>query len=191
MLDGFCIALYLVFLSNIPLAAYQKMRTIKLQAYNERWSSEFLNESIKIRSSITNLYMTFHHIGSTAIKGMMSKPTIDILIEVSSLAEVDSFQDKFEELGYIPKGEFGITGRRFFYKGEEVRTHHLHIFESGNPEIQRYINFVDFLNNHPIKAREYESLKIELAIKYKSSPNEYSKEKSAFVRQVEIEARLA
>lgn len=164
------------------------MRTIELQPYSKQWSSEFRNETTRIRKLIHNLYLSSHHIGSTAIKGMVSKPTIDILNEVSNLVEVDGFQDEFENLGYVAKGEFGIVGRRFFYKGEEIRTHHIHVFESGNSEIQRHIDFVSFLNNHPVKAKEYECLKIELARKYNSSPSEYSEGKSKFIRQMEIEA---
>ena len=95
---------------------------------------------------------------------------------------------ELEKLGYVCKGEYGITGRRFFLKGKEVITYHLHIYEEGSPEIQRHINVVEFLTEHPAMAKEYETLKIELARKYKLSPKEYSDGKSEFIKKVEIEA---
>ena len=49
------------------------------------------------------------------------------------------------KLGYIAKGEFGIEGRRFFLKGVYDRTHHMHIFESGSPEVDRHLNFRDYM----------------------------------------------
>jgi hypothetical protein len=35
-------------------------------------------------------------------------------------------------LGYEPKGENGTTGSRYFPKGKDNRTHHLHIFQVGS-----------------------------------------------------------
>ncbi|HHP7836629.1 TPA: hypothetical protein ACSHSI_003660 [Serratia marcescens] len=42
-------------------------------------------------------------------------PTIDILLEVESLPALDSLND----MGYTPRGENGIAGRRYDIKGSE------------------------------------------------------------------------
>ncbi len=98
--------------------------------------------------------MKAYHIGSTAIPEIQSKPVIDILLEVLSLRELDKHTIKLEELGYEAKGDYGIEGRRFFQKGCHVRTHHIHAFETGNPEIKRHALFVAFMNAHPRRLSE-------------------------------------
>ena len=133
--------------------------------------------------------MASYHIGSTAIKGMISKSTIDILIEVRNIEEIDFVLKDFKGLGYISEGEYGIKGRRFFHKGGDKRTHHIHIFETGNPEIQRHRDFVEFLSCRPVWAEKYRRLKIALADKYKSLPNEYSEGKREFIEKVDREAK--
>ncbi|MGK8661725.1 GrpB family protein [Serratia marcescens] len=44
-------------------------------------------------------------------------PTIDILLEVESLPALDSLND----MGYTPRGENGIAGRRYDIKGTHQR----------------------------------------------------------------------
>ncbi len=91
-------------------------------------------------------------------------------------------------LGYEAKGEYGIKGRRFFQKGENERTHHIHIFESGNPEVERHRLFVEFMNSHPNRAAEYEKLKMKLSSKYKEEPEKYSQGKSVYIQAIDAEA---
>lgn len=47
-------------------------------------------------------------------------------------------------IGYIPKGENGILGRRYFPKGEDKRTHHTHIFEIGNENMKTHLCFENY-----------------------------------------------
>ncbi|WP_411830965.1 GrpB family protein [Paenibacillus peoriae] len=59
-----------------------------------------------------------------------------------------------QEIGYEPKGENGITGQRFFQKGGDNRTHHVHIFQVGSNEIERHLAFRDYLREHPKAVQE-------------------------------------
>ena len=165
------------------------MRTIDLKSYSDQWPKLYKIEAEKIRKLLHKNYMASYHIGSTAIKGMISKSTIDILIEVRNIEEIDFVLKDFKGLGYISEGEYGIKGRRFFHKGGDKRTHHIHIFETGNPEIQRHRDFVEFLSCRPVWAEKYRRLKIALADKYKSLPNEYSEGKREFIEKVDREAK--
>ena len=97
----------------------------------------------------------------TSIPGIYAKPVIDILIGVVNINNIDKYNVEMDKLGYICKGEYGIKGRRFFMKGLYNRTHHIHIFQSDNPEILRHINFRDYLIAHSEEARIYSELKKE------------------------------
>jgi GrpB-like predicted nucleotidyltransferase (UPF0157 family) len=88
-------------------------------------------------------------------------------------------------LGYVDEGSYGVTGRRFFHKGGDTRTHHLHVYQEGDQDVLRHLVFVDYLNAHPDMAKKYEKLKIDLADKFKRSPSLYTEEKSLFICMVE------
>ena len=62
---------------------------------------------------------------STAVENLKAKPIIDMMPVVRDIAQVDQYNQGIA-IGYEPKGEFGITGERYFRKGSEVRTHQIH-----------------------------------------------------------------
>lgn len=164
------------------------MRSITLEKHDPNWAHLYEREISSLRVFLSGLIVSTHHIGSTAIKGILAKPVIDILIEVTCLGDLEKHSVDFKKLGYEAKGEYGIKGRRFFQKGKKERTHHVHIFESGNPEIERHRLFVEYMNARPDRAADYEALKTALSIEHKDSPESYSQGKSAFIRVVDIEA---
>ena len=86
---------------------------------------------------------------------------------VKELEAVDLHNKEFEALGYECKGEYGILGRRFFMKGGDLRTHHVHIFaEESRKEIERHLAVRDYLRTHKKDAEAYAALKTELAEKF-------------------------
>ena len=164
------------------------MRIIKLETHNENWSRDFEKEAAAITGVLSGNLIATYHIGSTAISGIKAKPVIDVILEVRSIDEIDQHLKEFEELGYEARGEHGINGRRFFQRGGNERTHHVHVFESGNPEIERHRLFVEYMNSNRDRALEYEELKMNLLNNYKEEPEKYSKGKSVFIRNINAEA---
>ncbi len=150
----------------------------------------YKEESEKIKNILNDIILDIHHIGSTAIPGIKAKPVIDILVEVKNIEEVDRYNHKMKELGYEAMGEHGIPKRRFFRKGGNNRTHHIHIFQMGNEEIERHINFKEYLVAHPDKAREYSELKEKLANKYTYDAENYTNGKGDFIKKIDRKARL-
>ncbi|ALR95492.1 GrpB family protein [Vibrio alginolyticus] len=63
-----------------------------------------------------NSVVAVHRINSTLIKGVCAKPSINILIEVNSLEELDSENHLMESFECEVNGEFVITSRRFSKK---------------------------------------------------------------------------
>ena len=165
-------------------------RRVGVASYNPNWKNMYKEESEKIKNILNDIIIDIHHIGSTAIPGIKAKPVIDILVEVKDIEEVDKYNHKMEELGYEAMGEYGIPKRRFFRKGENNRTHHIHIFQTGNEEIERHINFKEYLIAHPDKAREYSKLKEELVNKYTYDVENYTNSKSDFIKEIDRKAKL-
>jgi len=160
------------------------MREIKLVKFDDNWKIYFQNEKELIEEFLSSEIINIHHIGSTAIPGILSKPIIDILVEVNSFNKIDEYTSNFCLLGYEEKGEFGIQRRHFFQKGNGNRTHHVHIFEKNDIEILKHIKFRDHLLNSKVKAFEYEALKIKLATKHRFDPDGYSDGKSIFIQSI-------
>lgn len=164
-------------------------RKVEVKAYDPSWPAMFKGESKLLKAALGRNCMEIFHIGSTAVPGMMAKPIIDILVSVKDLRKVDEVADKMEELGYEALGENGISGRRFFRKGGEQPTHHVHIFENSNQdEIQRHLAVVEYLCTHERRREEYSQLKAYLAQAYPEDIVGYMEGKAYFVSQLEQEA---
>jgi GrpB-like predicted nucleotidyltransferase (UPF0157 family) len=156
--------------------------------HDPAWDSAFQCEALKLREILGDEIVTVHHIGSTSIPGITAKPIIDILVEARKIDDIDRYNESMALIGYQARGEFGLPGRRFFVKGVPKRTHHVHMFQAGSPEIGRHLDFRDYMIAHPGDAREYGELKQKLAIQYKGDIEGYCDGKDAFVKEMEKKA---
>ncbi len=153
---------------------------IKVVDYNPAWKDLYCAEAQNISAILGDDLLAIYHIGSTAVEGLAAKPIIDIMPVVREITAVDRFNAEFEALGYEPMGEFGIPGRRYFRKGGNNRTHHVHVFDARNREdIDRHLAVRDFLRAHPGAAREYGALKRGLAEIFTQDNEGYSDGKDA------------
>jgi GrpB-like predicted nucleotidyltransferase (UPF0157 family) len=107
---------------------------------------------------------------------------------VRDICTVDAYNPVMQALGYRPMGEFGIAQRRYFPKGGNHRTHHVHVFAAGNPAATRHLAFRDYLTAFPEKARAYSELKHGLAAGYPTDIGAYVAGKEALVSQLATEA---
>ena len=92
------------------------VRKLVLEAYNPDWPHLFEKEAKQLSEVFGEILVNIHHIGSTSIPMTCAKPVIDILVEVTNIESVDSRNPMLIELGYVPRGEAGIEGRRYFRK---------------------------------------------------------------------------
>jgi len=164
---------------------------IVLADYDPGWADAFRREAGRVRLAFGAHLVALHHIGSTAVPGLPAKPVIDILAVVSNVHALDAQTGQFEELGYEVMGEFGLPGRRYFRRDDPrgVRTHQIHTYapDSSN-EIERHLNFRDYLRAHQEAARAYANLKHLLANDCHGDMRCYSDGKTAFVRAIEQRA---
>ncbi len=166
------------------------LNQIVVMPYDPAWQGEFEAESRRILNALGDNVVSVHHIGSTAIPGIFAKPIIDILLEVNDLVRLDAETEAMQALGYEAMGEFGIPGRRYFRKSNRlgVRTHHVHAFQTGNPEIERHLAFRDYMIAHPTEAQAYSALKQELARVYPHDRQAYVTGKDPFIKEYEAKA---
>ena len=159
---------------------------IDILLYDPGWPEKFEIEAQSISEVLDALLIAIHHIGSTAIYNMAAKPTIDILLVVKNLKKLDACNNKMRQLGYQPVGEDGIPGRRYYRKLEgEVHRFHLHAFKVGHPDINRHINFRDYLREHPDEVQAYQELKLQLSAEFPFDASGYTSGKTGFIQAID------
>ena len=164
-------------------------RKVLVLPYDHAWPQQFEVECGVLRVIFGNEAVAIHHFGSTSIPGMSAKPIIDLLVEVRDIFSVDRFNEKMRESGYTPKGENGIPGRRYFVKGsEDLHLSHVHCFQSGHWQIERCLNFRDYLMDHLGEARLYSRLKEFLAEQFPENINAYIEGKEPFCEEINAKA---
>jgi GrpB-like predicted nucleotidyltransferase (UPF0157 family) len=166
------------------------IRKVEVVPHDRNWHRLFDTESKQITIALGENSIATHHIGSTSIETIYAKPIIDILVEVSSISKVDEQNSSMQLLGYQCMGEFGIRDRRFFLKDnlDGIRTHHIHVFEVGSPQIARHLAFRDYLNIQIEDALTYSTLKRSLANKYPYDIERYMDGKHDFIQEIDRKA---
>lgn len=164
------------------------MRKLEVVPYNSEWPNMFQNERIALAQILNDELINIYHIGSTSIPGLIAKPIIDILIVVKDINKIDEYNAALELIGYAAKGENGIPNRRYFQKGGDNRTHHLHIYELNDFNITRHIAFRDYLIAHPEQANRYADKKLALVKQNATDIEAYIEGKNDLVKELEEHA---
>lgn len=160
---------------------------VRVVPHDPEWRRAFVVEAARIASALGPPVVRVHHIGSTAIPGLVAKPIIDLLLEVDAIERMDRQASSMEALGYEALGEFGIPGRRYFRKDDArgERTHQVHAFREGSPEVVRHLAFRAYMAAHPDDAQAYGRLKQHLAGLHPEDIEAYMAGKDAYIKDRE------
>jgi GrpB-like predicted nucleotidyltransferase (UPF0157 family) len=168
--------------------------TIQIVAYDPGWVHAFEKERDRIRGALGELARRIDHNGSTSVPDLAAKPIIDIQVSVARLQPIDAFAPALFGLGYqhLPHPDDAFCP--FFHRPKQwPHTHHVHVVEAGGVEERRTLAFRDYLREHSEVAREYETLKRELAATHSaqalSTQQSYADAKGAFIERA-VEAAL-
>ena len=174
-------------LSEMTLEELWELFPIILKEYNSEYPKWYEIEKENLLENFdNNTIVRINHIGSTAVPGIVSKPTIDILMEISFKSDINQMNDKLKSMqwglmNYSEKPTFKQTYNKGYTKyGFEEKVYHLHV---------RYVDnwselfFRDYLIEHQGVAKEYEELKIQLKVKYEHNRDAYTDAKEEFIRK--------
>ena len=168
-------------LDELSLVELWRMFPVKLVKHHHCWHAWFKAEEAFLKA-ILPVYTKVHHIGSTAIKNILSKPTIDILVEVEH-CNFEAIRGVLTQNGYMLMSDTNTRcsfNKGYTPKGYEKRVFHLHLRRfNDNDELY----FRDYLNEYPMLAKEYEAIKLALCRQFKCDRDEYTKGKASFVHE--------
>ena len=138
-----------------------KRGTVELIPHQASWESTAKQTIEKLWTVLSGTAVDIQHIGSTSIRHIHAKPIIDLAVGVRDLDDILPLIPQLDQIG-VKYRNSDHPGQQLFVMGDfenEIRTHHVHVVEINNPAWYNYINFRDYLNDHPEKAKLYDELK--------------------------------
>ena len=160
---------------------------IEVRPYDPVWPVRFDAERILLEDALSPwLLQGVHHIGSTAVPGLASKPIIDMMAGVRDLAGARAATEPLEKLGYT-HAEHRPDALWFFRYSEPDWTHAsygLHLTTPGSDLWIERLGFRDALRADPDLVEEYAELKSGLAREHTHDLKAYTDSKRAFVALV-------
>ncbi len=177
---------------GVQVESYEiyKNDSIELVPYRPEWVDLARAEIQMLRRLLpSSELLDIQHVGSTAIPNIHAKPIIDIQIAVKSLAIIKPIAiERLTSQSYVYWHDNPDVERMFFVKGMppfgDKRTHHVHIVEPTSKHWQEKLQFRDYLCLHPEAAKEYETLKINLAKHYAYDREGYTDAKAVFINTI-------
>ena len=137
-----------------------KKGDLKLQNYRKEYV--FIYEQIK--KELLEMYKDrikkIDHIGSTSIKGIKSKPIIDINIQTDDLDDFKRYTESTIEGDIYTVKKEPTHGGDYLIRKEEngIVKAFIHVYKTGDINGITSILFRDYLNSHEEKRKCYEEL---------------------------------
>ncbi len=150
---------------------------VEIVEYDAKWKDLFAAQAAQLRESLGSTAMRIDHIGSTSIVGLAAKPIIDVQISVGSLEPMKPYLAPLISLGYVWREDNPEKTKRYFRESPGSRRTHIHVRARGSWHEQYALLFRDYLRNSPEDCNRYESVKRQLAERYKRDRTRYTESK--------------
>ncbi len=149
-------------LSEMTLEELWEPFPIILKEHNTNYKNWYETEKQKLLSCIDRKnIMRINHIGSSAVEGLIAKPTVDILLEIDKESNIEQLTDKLLQNGWgLMSSENKPCMKILFSKGYtkegfSEKVYHLHVryYDNWNE-----LYFRDYLMEHEEVSKEYGKL---------------------------------
>lgn len=84
---------------------------ITVEKYNTQWESEFCKLQTLINNVMGELIFSIKHVGSTSVKGLASKPILDVDVVIEDYDVFPKVIKRLEQIGYFHQEEWSFKGR--------------------------------------------------------------------------------
>ncbi|MDR2931383.1 MAG: GrpB family protein [Propionibacteriaceae bacterium] len=164
---------------------------IQLSTYDRRWPSWYEHESERLHALFGQAVFRVSHIGSTSVPGLLSKPIVDVLLEVKPELSGDSVTEMLMAEGWLVMATtdqpFRVDlNKGYTTRGFAERVFHLHVVRPGDHD---ELYFRDVLRVDADVRSQYADLKRGLLARFEHDRDAYTNAKTGFVRSVTVAAR--
>jgi len=171
-------------LSEMTLEELWELFPIVLKEHNPQYKNWYEDEKQNLLNIVEpETIIRINHIGSSAVEGLISKPTIDILLEIDGSCNVTKLINTLTEYGWGLMQKESDPMKLKFCKGYTPegfaeKVYHLHVAYIGD---WSELYFRDYLVTYPNVAAKYGKIKISLLKKFEHDRDGYTKKKSDFI----------
>lgn len=151
-----------------------------MEDYDPAWPDVFEALRARIWPAVSDIAVSIHHVGSTAVPGLAAKPIVDIDVVVPR-GLVDDGIARLASLGYEHRGDLGIPDREAFTAPDGLPRHHLYLCSRDSEALANHLAVRDALRGSPSAARAYGELKKRLAVEFEEDIDGYIEAKTGFL----------
>ncbi|MBO0992757.1 GrpB family protein [Bacillus sp. SD088] len=165
-----------------------KRGEVRLVAHTVEWKEEFHRVKQVILHSTPIHESRIEHIGSTAIKGIVAKPILDLAVGVDDIEKPDKeILQGLKISGFLRlrvQRPNEIVLAKYTSETYEEKTHIIHLVDYNKELWKNLIFFRNYLNENKIAREQYRDLKKKFLEENNSGINEYTNYKEQFARGI-------
>ena len=163
---------------------------IEIRDYDPSWPGLYAREAARIRSALGDRVVRLEHAGSTSVPGLPAKPLIDIVLEVPDSSDEPSYIPDLEAAGYVLRIRETDWFEHRLFKGPDTNVN-LHTFSAGCAEVDKMLQFRDWLRTNDADRELYAKAKRELAARDWKHVQQYADAKTEVVTAIMERAQAA
>ncbi|MAI31572.1 MAG: hypothetical protein CBE00_03225 [Planctomycetaceae bacterium TMED240] len=173
-------------------------KTVRLMHYDPRWPQEFQQTKSSILQSCEGWVTAVEHVGSTAISGLIARPTIDVLAAVEDANALATAAQLIEGLNFRINDspdwstEPIVLGKpRHLSVAQPDPTHSVWLVIYGSDCWQRMIRMRDWLRDNKETAVRFEEAKVARWRSGEGELSSYESDKALFFAHLEDQMEAA
>ena len=176
----------------------RRAEALELLASDPSWPDEARRLLGRLRLAFGETAVTAHHIGSTAVPGLVAKDVVDLQIGVPSLDDADgeALRARLDAAGFpraegvfsdFDRGSDGLWPKRMHGSCDPSRVTHVHVREVGSPGWRWALMFRDWMRADSQARTDYEAEKRRIAAAV-TTVSEYAEAKGPWFDSVHARA---
>ena len=165
---------------------------VRLTHYDPRWRQEFQQTRSSILHSCDGWVTAVEHVGSTAISGLIARPTIDVVAAVREQDSIAPAADLIEGLNFrcVEKPSWAreglvLTKPRYLSDAQPDATHQVWLVLESSDLWNRLLRMREWLRANPETAIRFEEAKVASWRNSEGDPSAYQSDKSLFFAHLE------
>ncbi|MBR7742198.1 dephospho-CoA kinase [Phycicoccus sp. BSK3Z-2] len=174
------------FADNLRTRTRSRLLAPVLTPPDPAWPDAAARLLARVRHAVGDRAASLHHVGSTAVPGLLAKDVIDLQVGVRDLSAADdpAFVEALAGAGFprvegndADVGHDGpVWAKRFHGSCDPGRVAHVHVREVGAPGWTFALRFRDWLRAEPAEREDYAASKTALAARL-ATTEEYAEAK--------------
>lgn len=160
------------------------MSPVEVVESSPRWAEEFDVVAAVLRHALAGAPSAqVEHVGSTSVPGLAAKPVLDIDVVVAP-ADVGAAVSALEGLGYVHRGDLGVTGREAFRAPDTAPRRNVYVATAGTTHVRNHLAVREVLRRRDDLREAYAAVKLALAADPAMDIDTYLAGKSEVLQQV-------